>query len=462
MVQLSETHGNYLKGLSGTVQSRLQANLESEQFYTGEIVSQTLNIAVPPHLANQLGVASDWPATVVDSYAERMHFIGWRDGGSLGMADVTELSGLQLAVTDAVLDSLIYGVGFIAIEPDSDGVWSAQAVPPTRGTVIWDYSNKRPVAGMRGRTLFDGTEQTVLYLPEGIAYLEGDEVVSFAPHGLGAPTMWRIRNSQRSDKWYGRSMITAPVRYFTVAACRTMEGMELNREFYTYPQRWLKNGTMDMFVDSDNPSESERVMAGFRATTGSMLTLPPPAEPGDPEMELHQFSSSPPTPFIDQIQVYSQLMASATGIPAAYLGFSTENPPSADAIRAWLDRLILGCRNQQGLINPDLRRLGWMALNLNGQRIPWREFTTRVKERWEEPATPSLSSTADALGKLKAAEAIDITGDWAQDMLRVPDGERARMRQKSRMDRVSDILTKINKPVDAQAEQMAMKRDSDQ
>ena len=162
-------------------------------------------------------------------------------------------------------------------------------------------------------------------------------------------------------------------------------------------------------MDGDNPSESEKVMAGFRATTGSLLTLPPPEMPGDPEMELHQFSSSPPTPFIEQVRAYSQLMSSATGIPVAYLGFSTENPPSADAIRAWLDRLILGCRNQQDLINPDLRQVGWMASWLNGNRVPWSDFSTSVKERWEDPSSPTLSSDADAITKL--SQWIDPTSD---------------------------------------------------
>lgn len=419
--------------------SRHASNLLVEQFYTGEYVTGTLNIAVPPELAGQLQVASDWPATVVDSYAERMRFLGWADARGRGFEEQVELAGVSLATKEAVLDSLIFGIGFIALEPDDDGVWIAQAVPPTEGTLLWDSFNRRPVAGMRVRHLLDGGKQTVLYLQDGVAYLEEDgvSVADFVPHGLGIPTIVRIRNSVRSTKWYGRSMITPPVRYYTVAACRTLQGMELNREFYTYPQRWLKNGTMDMFVDSDNPSESEKVMAGFKATTGAMLTLPPPEEPGDPEMELHQFSSSPPTPFIEQVRAYSQLMSSATGIPVAYLGFSTENPPSADAIRAWLDRLILGCRNQQELINPDLRRVGWMATSLNGNSVPWRDFAVGVKERWEDPSSPTLSSDADAIMKLSSF--IDPTSDWALDKLRIPDDQRPKIRQDARAARLASL-----------------------
>lgn len=454
MAVLSKSHHEYLSTLDNVRLSRLSANKTAEQFYTGEYITGTLDIAVPPELSSKLNVASDWPATVVDSYAERMRFLGWADQRNRGVSETTQLAGVSLAAKESVLDSLIFGIGFIALEPDDSGTWVAQSVPPTEGTIIWDNLNNRPVAGMRVRTFMDGSQQTVMYLPEGVAYVSGasHQIDDFVPHTLGMPSIVRIRNSVRSRRWYGRSMISRPVRYYTVAACRTLEGMELNREFYTYPQRWLKNGTMDMFVDSDNPSHSEKVMAGFKATTGSMLTLPPPEQPGEPEMELHQFSSSPPTPFIEQIRTYSQLMSSATGIPVAYLGFSTENPPSADAIRAWLDRLILGCRNQQDLINPDLRRVGWMAAWLNGNRIPWQEFTTNVKERWEDPASPTLSSDADAIMKL--SQFIDPTSDWALDRLRIPDDQRPKIRQNARAE-------KLNKLVESKMQQQTASHSND-
>lgn len=440
MAVLSEAHSDYLASMMNTIAVRKSANKKSEQFYTGEYISNTLNIAVPPELSSQLGVASDWPSTVVNSYAERMRFLGWTGAKAAGVAEISDVAGLPLAVKESVLDSLIYGIGFIALEPNDDGIWVAQSVPPTEGTLIWDNVNQRPIAGMRERTLVDGHSQKIIYVPEGVIYVssKNSEIENFVPHSLGVPSIVRVRNKARSREWYGRSMISAPVRYYTVAACRTLEGMELNREFYTYPQRWLKNGTMDMFVDSDNPTREERIRAGFQAITGSVVALPPPAEPGDPEMELHQFSSSPPTPFIEQVRTYSQLMSSATGIPVAYLGFSTENPPSADAIRAWLDRLILGCRNQQDLINPDIRRAGWMAACLNGNQSTWQDFTSQVKERWEDPASPTLASDADAITKL--SQFIDPTSDWALDRLRIPDDQRAKIRQSASASKLSQLV----------------------
>mgnify|MGYP007046618432 FL=1 len=196
MARLSKTHQDYLSTLNNVRARRVGANKTAEDFYTGEYITGTLNIAVPPDLAAQLGVASDWPATVVDSYAERMRFLGWADARRRGLAEVAELAGIPLAAKEAVLDSLIFGIGFIALEPDDTGTWKAHSVPPTEGTLIWDNFNERPVAGMRRRSLLDGTNQVVLYLPEGVAYLNENstEVQNFIPHTLGAPSIVRIRN----------------------------------------------------------------------------------------------------------------------------------------------------------------------------------------------------------------------------------------------------------------------------
>lgn len=458
MVALSELHSDYSSMMLSQLSKRSAVNRESVDLYMGDYVTGTLDIAVPPELSSKLGVVSDWPATVVNSYAERQNFHGWHDRANIGLGDVSSLTGLPLALKSAVLDSMIFGVGFVAFEPNSSGVWIAQEVPPTEGTVLWDALNQRAVAGMRTRELFDGTKQTVLFLDEGVAYVEGvgadASIVDFVPHNLGAPSIQRVRARLKSRRWYGESMITGAVRYYTVAASRTLAGMELNREFYTYPQRWLKNGTMDMFVSSDNPSQSDKVRAGFKALTGSYVTLPPP-EMGEPEMELGQFSSSPPTPFIDQVRAYSQLMASATGVPVAYLGFSTENPPSADAIRAWLDRMITGCKDQQRVLSPDVRRLGWMASRLNGVDVDWSTFATQVEERWEDPASPAIASMSDAAAKLIGAGVADATSDFILDLVRMPDEQRSEARQAQRNREVVASLVEARANQSVEDEQLA-------
>lgn len=428
------------------LQSRRGENIQSEKYYTGKIAVRNLKIAIPVELEN-LGVVSDWPTTVVNSYHERMVFLGWRDGGRYGMRELAAVTNAQIAIWESILDSLVFGVGFTAIDLDYDGIWKAQAVAPTEGTLLWDAHSHRPTHGYRLRTLTDGTTQEVLYAPYYTYYLKSGpglspaqhpEVVDVVPTGLPCPAVDRVRNQLRSSQWYGRSLLTPAVRYYTQAAARTLMGMEYNREFYTTPKWHIKNATMDMFTDSDNPSPTEKARAGWDATTGSVLTLPPP-EDGEPEMDIGQFAANPPTPYVEQLRTYSQLMGSATGIPTSYLGFSTENPPSADAIRAWLERLVRGCSSQQRLISPDVRHLGWMLHFLNQERTPWSEFATSTRELWENPATPTLSSDADAVTKLTAENIVPAQSDWVYDRLGITEEEREDFRSSSRTSALSMI-----------------------
>lgn len=255
--------------------------------------------------------------------------------------------------------------------------------------------------------------------------------VSRGRKAIASPNRWpvvtQVRNKLRSRYWYGRSLITPAVRYYTEAAARTMLGMEINREFYTTPQRWAMNADMSLFTASDSPSQSELVEAGWRVTMGRMLALPP-NEPGENSPQVGQFSAAPPTPYIEQLRCYSQLLVSATGLPSAYLGFSTENPPSGDAIRAWLERLIRSIEGQQRLISPDLRRLGFQLARVHGRDVPvLAEFSNLVAETWESPATQQLSAESDALVKLIGAGVVPATSGFVLDRLRVPLDQRQAM-----------------------------------
>lgn len=459
MNRLDAKSRDLLAYLRSNVIGRYSENKRSESYYDSTVALRNLNIAVPPTLAN-IDVASDWPSTIVDAYHERLNFEGWKSN-KFGMGEMSQIVQAQSAVAEATLDAGIYGVGFLAVEsPYKDsydsGSWRLKSISPLDGTVMWDYPNDRPLVGYRRvpGSIESNNESVIeiMYLPwrnlvlESKRGLEEDPVIIHSQEtGCPRPAIARIRSKMRSKRFYGRSMITPPVRYYTDAAMRTLLGMEINREFYTTPQRWAMNADMSMFTDSENPSKQERIEAGWAASQGKLLALPPP-EAGEPSPVVGQFTAAPPTPYIEQLRGYSQLLASATGMPSAYLGFTTENPPSADAIRAWLERLVRSVIRQQRLISPDLREIGWVLHTvINGSRVEWPDFSRDVVEKWENPATETLAADVDAVTKAISVGITDATSDWVFDRLRIPESQRLELRAKARQKESANKLSEILK-----------------
>lgn len=437
---LSRTESDVLGQMRGFVLSRQRANREVESYIDGTVRVENLNIAVPPTLAN-IGVVVDWPETIVGTHHERLNFFGWRDNGRYGLEDVFNHRGVMQASEEALWDSCLYGVGFIAVEREitDTGVsdsWTTRAVSPQYGTIMWDAARQAPVAGYRQIPVTDYWARQDISL--FVLYMPGENVVvatysdghseEYARYSTvpGEVVICRSRNAIKSRRWYGKSMLTRSIRYYTQAAARTLLGMEINREFYTTPQRWAMNADMSMFTRSDNPSYRERVEAGWNVAAGNLLALPAPGE-DDPQFapQVGQFSAAPPTPYIEQLKWYASMIGSASKIPTAYFGVETANLPSGDSIRAWQDRLVLSLLGQIRISDPDYLRLGWLLAQLElKSRIDWLEFASNVSTSWGNPSTRTMAADADAALKLVSGNIVGANSDYVRDLLRMTDHDR--------------------------------------
>lgn len=463
---LSDDEQAMLLSMRQGLAHKIRQNQILENYAEGRFKVKNLDIAVPPALAH-IGAVSDWPGTIIDAYHERMNFEGWADGGRYGMTELSDALGAQSAVAESTFDALLFGIGFQMYERQTDGLgarWVLRSVSPMEGTMLWDSGSRLPVAALRktGVEFTDGTltRREVMAVRGWNYVIEGENIVDVYATIPDLVVAGPQRNKLRSRRWAGRSLITPPVRYYTDAAVRTLVGMEINREFYTTPQRWAMNADMSMFVDSDEPTKSEMIEAGWKAAAGKMLAFPPNEE-GEPEPKVGQFSPAPPTPYVEQIRTYSQLLASATGMPSAYLGFSTENPPSGDAIRAWMERLTRGIGRMHRLTHQDINLIGWMGLRLEqGSNAPaWSEFSTTVRPKWEDPSTQTLAADTDAVSKAVAAESVAADDDWVYDRLRIPErdrpGVRAKLRQKGLSQLAASLQAGRSTPTAPEAEKLA-------
>lgn len=425
-------------------------NQFKSDLYEGKHCARDLEISAPEGLAELVKAVIGWPGTVVDVLEERLEFQGWTSATDLGLGGVLADNDLEVESGRGHLDALTYGCGFAAVgrgdsaagEPDI--LVSAESTESC--TVDWDYRLRRARSGLsQTRNASGVVVMETLYLPDETIRFEmvrGQLVVADRDrHNLGRVPIARMVNRERASDVHGRSEITRAVTYLTDAAIRTLLGMEINREFYTSPKWTALNADPAVFDMEEGNSAEENRRAGWKATQGRLNVIPPQEDAnGDPvDVRLHEFRPAPPTPYIDQIKAYSQLLAAESGIPAPYLGFVTDNPSSADSIRQQEYRLVKRAERRQKSFGLAWREVAYLALLLGGGVDP-AEFR-QVSVKWRDAATPTRAAAADEAAKLIGAGVLPPDSTVTYDRVGLSAQEQDQLARDRQRSTVTDLVS---------------------
>ena len=411
--RLTDFEQSVLGRLAQRLHPLARRNRRLWDYFDGKAGVRNMGIAIPESLLNVDAVVG-WPETVVDSLAERIEWRGWRSGSAdvSGLQQVFADNQLGIEFSKAVLESFVTGVGFLAVsagDPDQgEPAVVVDAVPSTRATFEWDERLNRVAYGYVEKTGPDGELIETLYTPdETVVRTRADsgESVRRLRHGRGRCGLIALPNRGRAGDFRGRTEITPAIRYLTDHGVRTILGMEYNREIYTTPQRYLLNVAPEQLGLSEEPSEREMLELGWKVAQNKALVVPPPDEgdtPGEkfPSPQAGEFRAASPAPYIDQLRMLSQLVASQSGVPSSYLGFSHDNPPSADSIRASEARLVKKAELRQAMFGQVLvNDLAFVCQSiLVGGRAD-AGFVSSLSPMWVDPSTPTMAATMDAMVK---------------------------------------------------------------
>jgi hypothetical protein len=454
----------------GRLRSQLKnaekVNNERIALYEGSNVVRHLNIAIPPGPLQDTKVVCGWGGSAIDILNERLGWDEWvSPGDMLGLDEVFEDNQLEDVIDKATVAALTWGVGFVIVgagdpsnlEPDT----LVTASSPSDCTILWDYRARRGIAAL-DRTVNDrGTVVAeTLYLAreaipgqpaQTIPLVREDNrmaVVDRYEHNMPFLPVTRIPNRGRTDREWGRSELTPAVRYYNDAAVRTLLGMEVNREFYTTPQRWLMGVDESAFEDEEGNRKST-----WDAVMSKMLSMPRPRveneETGVEEWgenpQVGQFTAAPPTPYIDQVRFYSQEFGREIGVPANYLGFITENPASADAIRAGEQRLTARTkRRMRGMTKPWREVARNIVMVRDGEATMQAALDTlrKITPNWADPSVTTPTAAVDEAIKLTAGDnpivpatsrvLLERIGMSKQQILRIEE-DRRKDRQRQRI-----------------------------
>jgi hypothetical protein len=206
---------------------------------------------------------------------------------------------------------------------------------------------------------------------------------------MGETPVVMLANRPRTSDRYGRSDITPEIMSITDAACRTLLGMEVAREFFGAPQRYILGATEESFQAPDGTPKS-----AWETYLGRVLALERDEEGNVPT--VGSFSAGDPQVYTTIIQAYSRIMSSLTGLPPHLLGFSTEQPASAEAIRSSEARLDKRASLKQRGFSSGWRQLMTLSAKLqNGGTAPGDMH--RLEVMWSDPGTPTPLQDAQSL-----------------------------------------------------------------
>ena len=122
----------------------------------------------------------------------------------------------------------------------------------------------------------------------------------------------------------------------------------------------------------------------------------------DPDAKAMQFNAAELRNFTEVLRELAKQAAAYTGLPPQYLSSASDNPASAEAIRASEARLVKNVERKAMVFGgawEQVMRVAWQVMNPD-ELIPAEFF--RLESVWRDPATPTFASKADAVTKLWA------------------------------------------------------------
>lgn len=362
------------------------------KYYDMKATIPDMGIATPPKLRNWMTTLG-WCAKAVDSLADRLVFDKFAND-NFGMNEVFEMNNPDILANSAILSALIGSCSFIYIYPDDDGYPKLESIDGSNATGEID-----PVTGLlkEGYAVLErdamGQPVTEAYfLPNETHYYQGNTERIFR-HAVNYPLLVPIIYRPDTARPFGHSRISRACISIMQSAARTMKRSEIAAEFFSFPQKYVVG-----------LSEDAEQLDKWQATMSTLLRFDKD-EDGDHPM-LGQFQQQSMAPHSDQFRLFAAAFAGETGLTLDDLGFPSDNPSSADAIRSQHETLRLAARRAQRNFGTGLLNAGFLAVSLRDEWQYQRRQIYLTTPKWVpifEPDASQLSGIGDAIIKIQQA-----------------------------------------------------------
>lgn len=335
-----------------------------------------------------------WCGKAVDSMGDRL-VIDEFDQDDFGFNEIMNLNNKDIFTGAAIQDALISSCSFIYISKDANGFPRLQTITAGDATGVIDPITYMLTEGyaVLERDKYKKATLEAYFTADGTWYYQGNEVVDYvenpAPYALLVP----IINRPDAMRPFGRSHISRACMSIVKSAIRTIRRSEISAEYYSFPQKYVTGLSQD----------AER-MDTWKATISSFLAFEKDDEGDHPV--LGQFQQQSMTPYESQLKMFAGLFAGETGLTLDDMGFPTDNPSSADAIKSQHENLRLKARKAQKNFTIGFLNAMYLAACVRDNFAYSRQAVYEERLKWYpifEPDASMLSLIGDGAIKLNQA-----------------------------------------------------------
>ena len=319
-----------------------------------------------------------WCAKAVDALADRLSFREFKND-NFDLNTIYDMNNRDIFLDSAILSALISSCCFVYITEDVTGYPRLQVIDGGNATGIKD-----PISGMLkegyaviNRDKYGNPELEAYFLPGRTEYYRGGQLVrtdtNQAPYPLLVPIVYR----PDAMRPFGHSRISRACMGLMQGALRTLLRSEVSAEFYSFPQKYITGLSQDAELDN------------WKAFISSFLKFTKDDSGDSPK--LGQFTQQSMSPYTEQLRTFAALFAGETGLTLDDLGFVTDNPSSADSIKASHENLRLAARKAQKNFGSCLLNVGYLAACVRDDFAYQRQQLYLTKTAWEPVFEPDAA-----------------------------------------------------------------------
>ena len=395
---------DYLRRKLNLYQSRV--NLRYKHYAMQHYEAPT-GITIPPQVRAKYRAVLGWVAKGVDSLADRLIFREFAND-DFNVTEIFNRNNPDIFFDSAILAALIGSCSFVYISKGEDDAVRLQVIESSNATGVIDPITGLLVEGYAVLARDDYNRPTLeaYFEPNATHFIPKNGYPYSVTNETGIPLLVPVIHRPDSVRPFGRSRITRAGIYHQKYAKRTLERADITAEFYSWPQKYI------LGLDPD-----AEPMEKWKATISSLLTISSSDKGEKPS--VGQFTTASMSPFTEQLRNAATGFAGEMGLTLDDLGFVSDNPSSADAIKTSHENLRLAGRKAQRSLGTGLLNVAYVAACLRDDFHYGRSQFVRTTVKWEplfEADATTMTMVGDGAVKLNQALPGYINAETIRDL----------------------------------------------